>query len=254
VIFESHAHYDDKAFDEDRETLLSSLTEKGIAYVVNVGSNMETSATSVALAARYPYIYAAVGVHPSDTAELNEERMQELERLCHEPKVVAVGEIGLDYHWDEPAPELQQQWFIRQLVLARTCHKPVIIHSRDAAKDTYDIMRTHHAEEIGGVIHCYSYSPDMALDYVRMGYYIGIGGVITFKNGKKMKEVAAAVPLQRILLETDSPYLSPIRGERNTSLNLPTVAQEIADIKGVTYEEVVETTYNNAKTLFGIQQ
>ena len=161
-----------------------------------------------------------------------------------------------DYYWEEPDHEIQKKWFIRQLELARSCHKPVIIHSRDAAKDTYDIMTAQKAQEIGGVIHCYSYSAEMALDYVKMGFYIGIGGVVTFKNGKKMKEVAQAVPIDRILLETDSPYLAPEpnRGKRNSSLNIPYIAAQIAQIKGMEYEEVVNITNQNARRLFHINE
>lgn len=256
MIFESHAHYDDAAFDEDRDALLGSMQENGIEYIVNVGASLESTQTTLALAKRYPFIYAAAGVHPSDTAPLNEESFAWLTKQCSEPKVVAVGEIGLDYYWEEPAHDIQKKWFIRQLALARQCHKPVIIHSRDAAKDTYDIMTSQHAEEIGGVIHCYSYSSEMALDYVKLGFYIGIGGVVTFKNGKKMKEVAAAVPIERILLETDSPYLAPEpnRGRRNSSLNIPYIAQTIARIKDMSYEEVIEITNQNAKRLFHIQE
>ena len=254
MIFESHAHYDDEAFDEDRETLLSAMQENGIAHIVNVGASLESTASTIALAQKYPFIYGAAGVHPNETGALNEENFLWLAEQCRQPKVVAVGEIGLDYYWDEPAREIQKKWFERQLDLARNLKKPVIIHSRDAAKDTYDIMMVNRASEIGGVIHCYSYSAEMALDYVKMGFYIGIGGVITFKNARKMKEVAEAVPLERILLETDSPYLAPAphRGKRNSSLYLPLIAKEIAEIKNIDYDKVVEETDKNARELFGI--
>lgn len=254
MIFDSHAHYDDDAFTEDRDVLLSSMYENGIEYIVNVGSNLQTTASTVELTKQYPFIYGAAGVHPSETAELTEDKFKWLEQQCNNPRIVAVGEIGLDYYWKEPDHEIQKFWFERQLDLAKVSHKPVIIHSRDAAKDTFDMMQSKHAEDIGGVIHCYSYSSEMALDYVRMGFYIGIGGVVTFKNGKKMKEVVEAVPLDRILLETDSPYLAPEpnRGKRNSSLNIPYIAQQIAHIKGVSYEEVVTVTNINAKRLFRI--
>ena len=254
MIFETHAHYDDEAFDEDRDILLSAMQENGIEYIVNVGANLKSTAASIALAQKYSFIYAAAGVHPSDTGELDEEGFFWLKKQCLLEKVVAVGEIGLDYYWDSVAREVQKFWFERQLNLAREVKKPVIIHSRDAAKDTFDIMRDKNAEEIGGVVHCYSYSPEMALDYVKMGFYIGIGGVVTFQNGKKMKEVVEAVPMERILLETDSPYLSPEpnRGRRNTSLNLPYVAQKIADIKDISYDEVVAVTTENAKKMYKI--
>lgn len=255
MIFESHAHYDDKAFDEDREALLSVMRENGIAYIVNVGASLESTKTTIALTRKYPFIYGAAGVHPNETGALNEENFAWLEQQCRQPKVAAVGEIGLDYYWDKPSHETQKKWFERQLDLARDVQKPVIIHSRDAAKDTYDIMTAKNASKIGGVIHCYSYSADMALDYVKMGFYIGIGGVVTFKNARKMKEVAEAVPLERILLETDSPYLAPApyRGKRNSSLYLPLIAKELSQIKGIDYEQVVRQTCENAKRLFGIK-
>lgn len=254
MIFETHAHYDDEAFDADREMLLSSMRENGIEYIVNVGANLKSTAASIEFAQKYSFIYAAAGVHPSDTAELDEERFLWLKKQCLFEKVVAVGEIGLDYYWDSVEREVQKFWFERQLDLAREIKKPVIIHSRDAAKDTFDIMTAKNAEEIGGVVHCYSYSPEMALDYVKMGFYIGIGGVVTFQNGKKMKEVVEAVPIEHILLETDSPYLSPEpnRGKRNTSLNLPYIAQKIAEIKGISYDEVVAVTTKNAKKMYRI--
>ena len=222
MIFESHAHYDDEAFDEDRDILLSSMRDNGIEYIINVGASLQSTRTTMELTRQYPFIYGAAGVHPSETAE--------------------------------PDHDIQKKWFIRQLELAGNCKKPVIIHSREAAKDTYDIMTAQHAEEIGGVIHCYSYSAEMALDYIKMGFYIGIGGVVTFKNGKKMKEVVQAIPIEKILLETDSPYLAPEpnRGKRNSSLNIPYIAQQIAQLKGLKFEEVVQITNQNAKQLFGI--
>lgn len=256
MIFESHAHYDDEAFDEDRDALLSSMQENGIAYIVNVGASLKSTASSIELAKKYLFVYAAAGVHPNETGELNEENFVWLAGQCRHPKVVAVGEIGLDYYWDKPEQDIQKKWFERQLDLARSVKKPVIIHSRDAAKDTYDIMVSKNASEIGGVVHCYSYSAEMALAYVEMGFYIGIGGVVTFKNGRKMKEVVETVPLERILLETDSPYLSPEpnRGKRNSSLNLCYIAQKIAEIKGIPYEEVIKATTENAKRMYDIKR
>jgi TatD DNase family protein len=256
MIFETHAHYDDEAFNEDRDALLLSMVENGIGRIVNVGSSLVTTKQSIALSRKYPFIYAAAGVHPSETAELNEENFAELEALCADDKVVAVGEIGLDYYWDEPDHDTQKKWFLRQLELARIVKKPVIIHSREAAKDTYDMMVSAGASKIGGIVHCYSYSAEMALDYVKMGYYIGIGGVVTFKNGKKMKEVVEALPIDRIVLETDSPYLSPEpnRGKRNSSLNLPYIAAKIAEIKNLTYDEVVEATRINAYKAYRLEE
>ena len=252
MIFESHAHYDDDAFDEDREELLTSLREHGIDKVINVGASLDGCKITLQLMKKYSFIYGAMGVHPTETGELNEERFTWLREQCAVDKVVAVGEIGLDYHWKEPEVHVQKLWFERQMELAREVKLPVIIHSREAAKDTLDMMQALHAEEIGGVIHCYSYTKEMAREYLQMGYYFGIGGVITFQNAKKLKEAVEYIPMDRILLETDSPYLAPEpnRGKRNSSLNLPYVAQEIAAIKGISYEEVAEITSKNAERLF----
>ncbi len=252
MIFESHAHYDDDAFDEDRDTLLPSLPENGIATVINVGASLESCKTTIGLMEKYPFVYGAIGVHPNETAELNEENFKWLKEQCTLEKVVAVGEIGLDYYWNEPEPAIQKKWFEKQLEMAREVKLPVIIHSRDAAKDTLDIMKSFHAEEIGGVIHCFSYTKEMAREFLNMDFYFGIGGVITFKNARKLKEAVKYIPIDKILLETDSPYLAPEpnRGKRNSSLNLPYVAKEIAAIKNMDYEEVVAITEKNAKELF----
>ena len=255
MIFESHAHYDDEAFDEDREELLASLPEHGIDRVINVGASLESCRITLELMKKYPFIYGAIGVHPSETSVLNEDNFAWLGEQCSADKVVAVGEIGLDYHWKEPEPQVQKVWFERQLILAREKRLPVIIHSREAAKDTLDMMQALCAGEIGGVIHCYSYTKEMAREYLQMNYYFGIGGVITFQNSKKLKEAVEYIPLDRILLETDSPYLAPepYRGKRNSSLNLPYIAQAIADLKGISREEVVEVTQENAMRLFRIK-
>lgn len=252
MIFETHAHYDDAAFDADRDALLSAMSGHGIGYIVNVGASIESTKNSIRLAQKYPFVHAAAGIHPSETSGLAETDLEWLGQQCAYDKVVAVGEIGLDYHWDGPSPEIQQQWFIRQLELAKEVRRPVIIHSRDAAKETFDILAAHGDASMGGVIHCFSYSAQMAMSFIGLGYHIGIGGVVTFKNAKKLKEVVSTVPLERILLETDSPYLSPDRGKRNSSLNLPAIARAVADIKGVPYEEVVEVTAENAMKMYRI--
>lgn len=251
-IFDTHAHYDDEAFDADREELLERLPGEGIARIVNVGASLASCRKTIALMNRYEYVYGAVGVHPSETAELAEEAFADLRQQCQLEKCVAVGEIGLDYYWDEPDRELQKKWFRRQLNLAREIGKPVIIHSRDAAKDTVDIMAEEHAEEIGGVIHCYSYTKETAESFLKMGFYFGIGGVLTFKNAKKLKEAAAAIPLERIVLETDCPYLAPEpnRGKRNSSLNLPYVVRALAELKGTDEETVRQITWENAERLY----
>lgn len=256
MIFESHAHYDDEAFDQDRHSLLLSLKEHGIGNVINVGASLESCRITLQLMKEYPFVYGAMGVHPGETGELNEDNFAWLRRQCGAEKVVAVGEIGLDYHWPEPEARVQKLWFERQLELAKENGLPVIIHSREAAQDTLDMMKTLHAGETGGVIHCYSYSKEMAKEYLQMGYYFGIGGVVTFKNSRKLKEAVEYIPLDKILLETDSPYLSPEpnRGRRNSSINLPCIAQTVAELKKVSYEEVVETTCGNAMRLFRIGQ
>lgn len=254
MIFESHAHYDDKAFDEDREALLQSLLSNGIDTVINVGASLESCKKTIELMDKYPFIYGAIGVHPSETGELDEENFKWLKEICRHKKTVAVGEIGLDYHYDEPEHAVQKKWFERQLEMAKELELPVVIHSRDAAKDTLDIMKDMHAEKLGGVIHCYSYTKEIAREYLDMDFYFGIGGVITFKNARKLKEAVEYIPINKILLETDSPYLAPEpnRGKRNSSLNIPYIAQEIALLKGMSYEEVVVTTHENACRLFRI--
>lgn len=251
-IFDTHAHYDDEAFDEDRDALLAELLENGIARVVNVGASLASCGRTIEIMNRYDYIYGAIGVHPSETAELNDEAFEWLRQQCQLEKCVAVGEIGLDYYWDEPDRELQKEWFRRQLNLARELAKPVIIHSRDAAKDTVDLMTEEHAEEIGGVIHCYSYTKETAEVFLEMGFYFGIGGVLTFKNAKKLKEAVAYIPLDRIVLETDCPYLAPEpnRGKRNSSLNIPYVIKALAEIKDVEEETVRKAAWENAHKLY----
>ena len=251
-IFDTHAHYDDEAFDEDRDALRTWLPENGIARVVNVGASLASCKRTIELMNRYDYIYGAIGVHPSETAELNDRAFDWLRQQCQLGKCVAVGEIGLDYYWDEPDRELQKEWFRRQLNMARELDKPVIIHSRDAAKDTVELMTEEHAEEIGGVIHCYSYTKETAEVFLKMGFYFGIGGVLTFKNAKKLKEAVAYIPLERIVLETDCPYLAPEpnRGKRNSSLNIPYVIKALAEIKGVEEETVRQAAWENAHKLY----
>ena len=254
MIFETHAHYDDDRFHEDREAVLAAVHDSGVHPIINVGASVESTITTLKLARSHDYIYAAVGVHPSDIGDLNEETFAWLKEQTRYEKTVAVGEIGLDYYWDkEPQVQADQRyWFARQLELARETHLPVIIHSRDAAADTMQVMKENHAEEIPGVVHCYSYSKEMAEEFVRMGYYIGVGGVVTFKNAKKLVETVQAIPLERILLETDSPYMAPEphRGTRNDSRNIPYVIAKIAELKKITPDEVERVTGENAYRLF----
>ena len=251
MIFDTHAHYDDEQFDTDREELLKSMEAGGVGLIVNAGSTIRSWDAIVRLTEDYDFIYGSVGVHPDEAGSLDEQNFARMRELLDLEKIVAVGEIGLDYYWDKESHDLQKKWFVRQLELAREKDMPVMIHSREAAADTMEIMK-EHAQGMNAVIHCYSYSVEMAREYVKMGYYIGVGGVVTFKNAKKLKQVVESIPLEAIVLETDCPYLAPVpyRGKRNCSLYLPYVAEEIAEIKGVTAEEVVRQTETNARKLY----
>lgn len=255
MYFESHAHYDDSKFDKDRDKLIPELKEKGVEYIVNVGANLKSSIKSVELAEKYDFIYAAVGVHPHDVAKLDEDDMDRLYGLSQRDKVVAIGEIGLDYYYDSSPRDIQKDWFIEQIELAKEMELPIIVHSRDAAKDTFDIIKGTEAGDVGGVIHCFSGSVEMAKDYIEEGFYIGVGGIVTFTDANKIIEVVKQIPLEKILIETDCPYLSPIpnRGKRNESTNLVYIVDKIAEIKNLSTEEVAKVTLENAKTLFDIE-
>lgn len=254
MIFDTHAHYDDDAFDEDRDALLSGMKDAGVEYIVNVGASMASSERSIALAEKYPFVYAAVGVHPDEVGELNEEKLNQLKEWAKNPKVKAIGEIGLDYYWDKEKHELQKHWFQRQMELAREMKLPMIVHSREAAKDTLDMVIAAKPLELKGIIHCYSYSVEQVREYLNMGYYLGVGGVLTFKNAKKLKEVAEYAPLSQIVLETDCPYLAPVpyRGKRNDSAKIAYVAEELAAIKQMSVEEVIRITSENGRKLYDI--
>lgn len=254
MIFETHAHYDDEAFDGDREQLLSSLKENGIGAVVNVCASVDGLKDTVSLMETYPFVYGAVGVHPDDAEKIDDEILRQIRLLVKHKKTVAVGEIGLDYYWhkEEREHEIQKEMFRAQMDIAREEKLPFMIHSREAAKDTLDIVKEYvKGGMYGGIIHCFSYSREIAREYLDMGLYLGIGGVVTFANAKKLKEVVEYAPLSQIVLETDSPYLAPVpyRGKRNSSLNLPYVVSAIAEIKGVSVEEVEKTTWHNAAGL-----
>jgi len=252
MIFESHAHYDHEQFHKDREAVFKELINNNIQYIVNIGSDMESSRKTIELAKKYAYIYAAVGVHPHEVTDMKEEDLEYLLLYAAYDKVVAIGEIGLDYHYDYSPRSIQRLWFREQLKIAKDLELPVIVHSREATKDTFDIIMEADLGERKGVIHCYSGSAEVALDYVKQGFYIGVGGVITFKNARKLVETVKAIPLDKILIETDAPYLSPMphRGERNDSRYLPLVIKEIAKIKGLTEEEVEEATFRNGIKFF----
>lgn len=254
MIFETHAHYDDDAFDADRDELLGSMTANGIGWIVNACASIESLKATAAMMEKYPFVYGAFGIHPDDAEKMTEATLDEIRKLAKLPKAVAIGEIGLDYYWhkEESEHELQKKMFRAQMEIAREEKLPFMIHSREAAKDTLDIVKDCMSEPMyGGIIHCFSYGKEMAREYLNMGLYLGIGGVVTFKNAKKLKEVVEYAPLSQIVLETDSPYLSPEpnRGKRNSSLNLPYVAKMIAEIKGITAEEVIKATADNAERL-----
>ena len=252
MIIDTHAHYDDEQYDIDRDALIKSFSENGIEYAINVGASKKGTDMAVELAHTYDNIFAAVGIHPEDVMTLPDDYEETLYAYAKDPKVVAIGEIGLDYHWEETPRDVQKEWFHRQITVARDVNLPVCVHSRDAAQDTFDIIRDEKLGEIGGVIHCYSYGPELAKEYLKMGFSFGIGGVVTFKNSKTIKEVVAMLPLEAIVLETDCPYLAPTphRGERNSSLYLPLVADVIAEIKGISAQKVIEVTNQNARRLF----
>lgn len=254
MIFETHAHYDDEKFDEDREALLEHVHASGVHPIINVGASINSTKKTLELAKTHEYIYAAVGVHPSDISDLNEETFAWLNEQTSYEKTIAIGEIGLDYYWDkEPEVQANQRyWFKRQMDLARECNLPIIIHSRDAAEDTMKVMKEANAQEIPGVVHCYSYSQEIAQEFIKMGYYIGVGGVVTFKNAKKLVQTVETIPLEKILLETDCPYMAPEpnRGKRNDSSNIKYVIDKIAEIKGISPEEVEKITEENAYKLF----
>ena len=256
LIFDSHAHYDDSAFDEDRDEVLKSLKDEGIGNVVDVCADIKDLPKILALTREYDFIYAAAGVHPSDVYELEEAAFEKIEAALDNPKVVAVGEIGLDYHYEDTDKAKQKEWFIRQIYLAKRKGYPLVIHSRDAAQDTFDIMKAEKAHEAGGVIHCFSYEKEMAKRYLDLGYFLGIGGVLTYKNARKLVEVVSYMPLERMLLETDCPYLCPVpfRGKRNDSRMLKYVISRISEIKNIPEEEVIRVTGNNACKMYGLDQ
>lgn len=255
MLFDTHAHYDDERFDPDREELLASLPGKDVDLVINAGSDMPSSRTSVALAEKYPYIYAAVGVHPHEAKSLTEGDCAELLELAKHPKVVAIGEIGLDYHYDLSPRDVQREAFARQIELAKTAGLPFVVHEREACKDCLDILKAQGVGERAGVMHCFSGSRETAKILLDMGMYISVGGPVTFKNNVKTVDMVEYVPLDRLFIETDSPYLTPVphRGKRNDSSYVYHVAAKIAEIKGISPEEVAAATKANAMKFFKIQ-
>ena len=253
MIFDTHAHMDDRAFEEDREALLSRLPQEGIGLVMNPGCSRASSLAAVELAKRYDYLYAAVGSHPDAADEVNEAALDCYRSLCREnPKVKAIGEIGLDYHYEDIPRDIQQRAFRAQMELAREQNLPVIVHEREAHGDAMEIVKRH--PDARGVFHCFSGSKELALWLVERGWYIGFTGVVTFKNARRAVEAVQALPIERILIETDCPYMAPepYRGRRNDSRYVPLVAAKIAEIKGISPEEAGNITTENAKRLFSI--
>jgi len=254
MLFDTHAHLDDDRFDKDRDETIMQCQRDGVELILNAGSNIETSVKAIALAKKYEFIYAAVGVHPHDAAEMDEETAGVLAALAGNKKVRAIGEIGLDYHYDFSPRDVQKQRFVEQIDLARQLKLPVIVHDREAHGDVMDIFKKTRIKEVGGVLHSFSGSAEMALECIKLGLYISISGPVTFENARKTVEAVKQVPLDMLLIETDSPYLTPVpyRGKRNYPGYVRFVAEKIAEIKGISFEEVARQTLENGKRLFGI--
>lgn len=255
MIFDTHAHLNDPRFDADRDEVIRGCFDENICLILNIGCCIESSYDCVEMAKKYPGIYATVGVHPHSAEELNEEKFEELIKLSRMEKVCAIGEIGLDYYYDNSPRDVQKYWFDRQLAYAVEAGFPVVIHNRDAHKDTLDILGKYDLTERGGVVHCFSGSVEVAREVIKMGLHISVGGALTFKNASRILQVAEAVPLERILLETDCPYLTPepLRGKRNDPRKTIYVAQKLAEIKGISTNEVIKVTRENGCKLFGIE-
>lgn len=255
MLFDTHAHLDSEQYAEDRDEVVMRAKEQGVSHIVNIGFNRETIPTTLELTEKYDFIYAAIGWHPQDAADMKPGDLEWIESLCAHPKVVAIGEIGLDYYWDTAPKDVQQDVFRQQIRLAKKLNKPIIIHNREAHKDVVDLLRKEQAETVGGIMHCFSGSWEIAKQCIDMNFYISFGGPITFKNARKPKEVLANVPLDRLLIETDCPYLTPhpFRGKRNESAYVKLVAEAAAEIKGLSYEELIQKTNENAKRCFGLK-
>ncbi len=248
-IYDSHAHYDSEAFDEDRDEVVSSLPDKGICGVINCASDIESSRACLELARKYNFIYAACGVHPHEAGKADKDYLDRVKEMCGEEKCVAIGEIGLDYHYDFSPRDIQLKVFEEQIMLANELDLPIVVHDREAHEDTLALLKKYRPK---GVVHCFSGSAEMARDVVNLGMYIGLGGAVTFKNARKPLEVAAAVPDDRLLTETDCPYMTPVpyRGQRNDSSYIPYVAQVLASVRNTTAQDILDTARKNANTLF----
>ena len=254
LLIDTHAHLDSSRFNKDRAEVIKNARDTGVSYIVNIGADLRSSRYSVKLAREYPFIFATVGIHPHDAIGLDANVLAELEKLAGEEKVVAIGEIGLDYYYDHSPRDIQRAAFIDQLVLAKKLNLPIVVHSREAEEDTMNILKEHYAGAGTGILHCFSGSLEMAREALEMGLYLAFGGVVTFKNAGGLLEVLKEIPLDRILLETDCPYLTPVphRGKRNEPAYLPYVAEKIAEIKGVAIEELAEITTANAIRVYNL--
>lgn len=254
MLFDTHVHVNAEQFNEDLEEVIERAQEAGVENMIVVGFDRPTITRAMELVELYEFMFAAVGWHPVDAIDMTEEDLLWIEELCAHPKVVAIGEMGLDYHWDKSPKDIQQEVFRKQIRLAKKVGLPIIIHNREATADIVSILKQEEASEVGGIMHCFSGSAETAMECIDLNFYISLGGPVTFKNAKKPKEVAAAVPLDRLLIETDCPYLAPhpYRGKRNEPSYVKLVAEQIAEIKQLTVEEVSQATTNNAKKLFGI--
>lgn len=253
MLFDSHAHYNDSKFDEDRIELLSSMPQNNVGLIMNAADSVASVKEILSLCDKFPFIYGSCGVHPENTMNMTDDDIDILRNYTNNEKIKAIGEIGLDYYWDDVPRDIQKKWFIKQLELANEVDLPVIIHDRDAHGDTVDILRQNM--KTGGVLHCFSGSREMARDVLDMGMYIAFGGTATFKNARRVQEVLEYVPMDRIMIETDCPYLAPEphRGKKNSSLYIHYVCEKIAEIKGITAKEVEEITFENAKKCYKIQ-
>lgn len=254
MFFDTHAHYDDERFDEDRAETIINAHKNGVSYILNASSDMSSVVESISLSQEYEFIYSAIGIHPHNVTDLNKGILSAISDFASNSKVVAIGEIGLDYYYDNSPKEVQKHWFAEQICMAKELSLPVIIHDRDAHEDCMKIIKRENAAQVGGVFHCYSGSLEMAQELIRNNFYISVGGSITFKNARKLPEVVKSIPLDKLLIETDCPYMTPepFRGRRNDSSFIRLVAEKIADIKGISLEEVAKGTMKNAKDFFKI--
>lgn len=254
MLFDTHVHLNAEQYEDDLQEVINRALEKGVQNMVVVGFDEPTIKKAIQIAETYDFIYASVGWHPVDAVDMTDEHLAWIEELAQHPKVVALGEMGLDYHWDKSPKEVQKDVFRRQIRLARKVNLPIIIHNRDATEDVVTILKEEHVEEVGGIMHCFTGSIEVAKQCMDMNMYISFGGPVTFKKAKKPKEVATELPLDKLLIETDCPYLTPhpFRGKRNEPGYVSYVAEQIAELKGITYEELADITTANAKKLFGI--